>query len=328
MVNSNGSLLLDGYVSAKYYGIYALWSIFNDDNMEITNWVASTSKERRFIETDFNKDNNKDNYNNNNNLQQQLINFPLSIDYLDSSIFIAGSYFTFRLEAYQYLNTTNKNHNEKRNHVYNEIKIYINSPPLNGKIIISPLQGLAFLDEFIIITSDWIDDINNNLPLNYEFLHSLDDVKLLSSSSFSPSSSSLSSSSSSYNMLQVKSSSNQVITDFPAGLSTFNYNVVILCNIYDVYLASSSINTKVIVKNNNSNHYYNSSNSGMRSALNLTKQLNYYQRIKINSALKTFNSDLITRTINNIAIDMNIHKCNLVTDNYCNNILHRYSCSL
>ena len=60
MVNSNGSLLLDGYISAKYYGIYALWSIFNDDNIEITNWVASTLKERRFIETDFNKDNNEE----------------------------------------------------------------------------------------------------------------------------------------------------------------------------------------------------------------------------------------------------------------------------
>lgn len=68
MVNSNGSLLLDGYISAKNYGIYALWSIFNDDNIEITNWVASTSKERRFIETDFNNNKNNDNDNNNNNL--------------------------------------------------------------------------------------------------------------------------------------------------------------------------------------------------------------------------------------------------------------------
>jgi len=268
--NANSSLMFDGLVSAKSYGVDAEWTAYVD-GVQVIDWAASTQKLRRFTESDL----------------SLPIEFPLSI--IDLQDFMAGSSVTFRLSAFM----TNS---AQSNLAYSDVSILINAPPMGGRLGRSPTQGVALRDKFTIVTSDWVDE-NDNLPITYDFSYSLDG--------------------SSYNTIQIRSSSNKAVTDFPSGYPSIGFEISLQCRAYDVFLASASVYGKVTV----------TSGRRLDSSLNQTSFLNSYLASHLNEAIRTYNPDLITGTVSNVAYSMNSNPCNLTSDDFCEK-RNRKSCDL
>jgi hypothetical protein len=103
------------------------------------------------------------------------------------------------------------------------IEIAVNSPPLPGKFLVSPENGIELVDPFTFACSQWQD---SDLPLQYQFSYIT----------------------SAGNQLIIRSLAESTFTSvaLPAG-SESNNNVVCITGVYDSYMANSTAYASVVV---------------------------------------------------------------------------------
>ena len=53
---------------------------------------------------------------------------------------------------------------------YGEITLSCNAPPQSGIVVVSPVNGTAFVTDFSILSKNWVD---NDLPLQYTFKYTM-----------------------------------------------------------------------------------------------------------------------------------------------------------
>lgn len=144
-INANQQLTLQGAVTANY-SINCEWSGFFEG--QLTPFTAVTKTTRSFTADQ----------------AESGINYPLR---LTSFGLTSGRAYTFRLTAAAAVDSQLAS--------FNEISIYIFSPPFGGSVSVSPSAGTAFATVFVPTASNWQAEIEN-YPLSFGFFYQLSSV--------------------------------------------------------------------------------------------------------------------------------------------------------
>lgn len=203
--------------------------------------------------------------------------YPLSVP---PSTFKPGSTVVFRLTAHA---AGNSNLYPS----YSDITIEMNAPPSGGSMTLDRTTGVALSDVFTMSASNWDDDAED-LPLTYEFTY-----KVMASQPALT--------------LQSRTSSNRVSTTLPAGPSTQNNHVTLLCNVYDAYLSVATVSEVVTVTQS------------------VSVDVSNYIDGAIAASAASGNADTVSQAIANAATTVNEVTCSAADADYCAD-LNRGAC--
>ena len=196
--NTGSKLVLGGHVSSSA-SVTSVWSVYTSLG-ELVPFEALTPTTKSFSPAD---------------VSSPFI-FPLSVD---TSTFIGGRSYTFRLTAYstQFAGKS----------TFSELVLTVNAPPTGGHATVSPSTGEALVTKFYISSPGWTTDVEN-YPLSYSFAYK--------ATITAP-----------YLTLAASDTKAFTISTLPAGPSMFNNSVTIKSDVADVFLTSVSSITTVAV---------------------------------------------------------------------------------
>jgi hypothetical protein len=226
------------------------------------------------------------------------ISYPLV---LSANTFSGGVSVTFRISAsYQSSSSSSSKRRQLTGTTteltlisYSEITFRVNEPPSSGIMTIIPANGTALTTNFAFSTSGWIDDATD-LPFTYDFRNALTLATIATTSSF----------------IKSRTEDNAATSLLAAGLQSNDRRIYIVIRAYDIYLASSTISSTVVV--------------GPLSATNVD-----YSSIltsSLSAALSVQNVDGLVSVINMVSSSMNSVNCSLVGHEFCFN-RNRDDCS-
>ena len=279
-VNAGDALTLSGLLQAPY-DVEAEWVVFVDGEEVETDTLTP-------ILSAFGS-----------NIVEGVVQFPLSIP---GGVLVPGSIVTFRLVAAQAEAATDDDSavanstaltsgrrtlqqqvdSSSRTAAYSEITIVINSPPSGGSFSVSPPSGEGLVTPFRFLAVGWTDDAQD-LPLSYRFAYQLK---------------------SSEPELEVGalSVSNTLVTDLPAGFGSFDFDVTVIAEIFDLALASTTSSSVVTVA----------------TPVNIDAQA--YLDAKLNEALASGNIDVAVSGVNNLASTINTVDCSQANASFCGSL--------
>lgn len=195
--------------------------------------------------------------------------------------FVAGSTVTFRLGA-------NFAGNSSRYAAYSEVVVKMNAAPNGGSLITSPSTGSALSTVFTVSSSGWVDD-PEDFPLTYQFVY-----KTLTSEPALN--------------LQSRSPSNKASSDLPAGPDSTGNLITLLCNVFDVSLATASVSSTVTVTEN------------------VALDVSQYLSDKLSSFDSVGDVNTVGQLIANVGNTVNKANCTLASSTFCAS-KHRAACS-
>ena len=163
------------------------WSVFTPLGVSVP-FTALTPSLRLFADTD----------------AGSKILFPLS---LDANTLRGGSYYTFRLTAFETGSSGGS--------TYSEVVLFANAPPTGGYVLSTPPAGNALITRFSIASPGWTTDVAN-FPLTYVFTYRLSEA-------------------STYLTLAASSLRAFTISTLPAGLSTEDSMVSLQAQAADIF---------------------------------------------------------------------------------------------
>lgn len=196
--NVGSKLVIGGHVSSSS-SVTSVWSVYTALG-ELVPFEALTPTAKSFSPLD---------------VSSPFI-FPLSVD---TSSFVGGRSYTFRLTAYS--------EQDPGKSTFSELVMTVNAPPTGGHASASPSTGDALVTKFYISSPGYTTDVSN-YPLSYSFAYRI--------TTTSP-----------YLALAASDTKAFSISTLPAGLSTFNNSVTIKGDVADVFLTSVSSTTSVTV---------------------------------------------------------------------------------
>lgn len=196
--NTGSKLVLGGHVSSSG-SVTSVWSVYTSLG-ELVPFEALTPTSKSFSPAD---------------VSSPFI-FPLSVD---TSTFIGGRSYTFRLTAYSTQDAGKS--------TFSELVLTVNAPPTGGHATVSPSTGDALVTKFYISSPGWTTDVAN-YPLSYSFAYK--------ATITAP-----------YLTLAASDTKAFTISTLPAGPSMFNNSVTIKGDVADVFMTSASSLTSVAV---------------------------------------------------------------------------------
>ncbi|RYH06559.1 hypothetical protein EON65_42720, partial [archaeon] len=151
------------------------------------------------------------------NFSASTIAFPLQLN-ADSSL--NGNSASFRLSTFQQGTTSLLS--------ATEISVVLTPPPTGGILTATPSEGVSFSQNFIFVTSLWIDDSGSSYPLQYDFRY------LTSSASPTPLS------------IQSQSALTTASGTLPSGLAEEDFKVTIIVRAFNSFGAFGTATTQVV----------------------------------------------------------------------------------
>ena len=159
--------------------------------------------------------------------------------------------------------------------------ILIASSSKSGSISSDPAAGSALITSFLIETFGWVESNPDDYPIFYVFTYQL-------ASSLTPMT------------IQPLSTAASVTTQFPAGLASYNYQLMVSVVASDINnCTSNAVTTTVTV------------------AVDSSVDLSSYLDSNFQSALSSGNVQEAFQTLNNVASTLNNVNCTVATPSYC-----------
>jgi hypothetical protein len=170
-----------------------------------------------------------------------------------------------------------------------QIEILINGDPYHGVLEVSPTSGKALSTDFNIYTYGW-EDNPSDYPLYYSFFYQQNPLNptLLT--------------------IALKTQATSITSNLPAGLQSYQYQLLLEVTCSDVYNALSNATTMVTV------------------IFDPNVDVNAYLQKNLQLAYTWGDSDLLFSTVNNVASTISVVNCSRLTVEYCSS-LNRFPCS-
>ena len=140
--NPKSKLILTGYISSNT-AVNAVWGVFDTMSVSVP-FTSLTPVTKTFSKS--------------GGTEMSQITFPIS---LSADSFSAGKSYTFRLSASSTASTVQS---------YADITLVANSAPTGGRLVTSPLSGVALQTQFLLSSPGWAAD-SSVYPLSYSFTY-------------------------------------------------------------------------------------------------------------------------------------------------------------
>ena len=262
-LNADDALVISGFLRGSY-GLAAEWVVFFDGEeipVESITPILS-SFEESIVET--------------------TVAFPLSIP---GGVLVPGSIVTLRLVAVRESELLSRRALQQQvdssssNAVYSEITIVVNVPPSGGSFSVAPPRGEALVTPFRFLALGWTDE-PQDLPLSYRFAYQI--------MSGQPE-------------LEVGSlsTSNTIVTDLPPGLSSFNFGLTVVAEIFDLFEASTMVT------------------SAVTATIPVNIDLQAYLDSKLEATLSSGDINIAFSGVNNVASTINAVDCSQANASFC-----------
>ncbi|RYG69254.1 hypothetical protein EON64_03175, partial [archaeon] len=250
-----------GYVQAPV-PILAAWTAFVGDRSLDLQQMSTTPVQATFSR----------------NYSISSIPYPLSLRVQDV---VKGSKMTFRLSSYD--QATN------RLLSYSDINVVAAPSPVGGSLVVSPSTGIGLTVLFTFVTSDWVDDSDSSLPLQYDFRY-------------------INPSQNAALTFQALGPSTVATSALPPGIPDDAYLITVIARAFNSLNAYGAVSQAIVV-------------SERPAAISLSSYLND----GLTNARATNNTDAAISVVNNVLSVLSETNCSLASLSYCSS-LNRSPC--